>query len=401
VVAIFCDCKMSEPRARTPVVHVHKMGGLGNHMIQIMTAMSIAMQVKGCVVSGEGIAEWGLSFPEIPPDGARTVIADQPFIDVPETVFQMNAGAVDRIEILTFAQHINHFLDYQFYNSMFVSGEHGVQGFGSDVLLINIRGDEILDARHPDYVLLPIPFYRDIIKETGLKPVFMGQLGRNEYTDELRRAFPHAEFHDSGGAMHDFEVIRRSKNIIPSISTFSWLAAWLSEADTIILPVTGLLNPIQSRPTHLLPLNDTRYRFYLFPAHYAVPVAEFWASHAALQGLWRAMPGPILQQLLAAAPRFPRRLEAYLGLFDEAFYRIRHPDIGEAIETGDLPDGLWHYRLAGHDEFREPFALDKIFYTRTYPLAAVEIGQGDYTDPWHHYVEVGRFRGYLPVPPQR
>jgi hypothetical protein len=47
----------------------------------------------------------------------------------------------------------------------------------------------------------------------------------------------------------------------------------------------------------------------------------------------------------------------------------------------------------------EPFPLDKVFYTRTYPLAAVEIGQGDFVDPWHHYVAAGRFRGYLPVPP--
>jgi len=392
---------MSEPVARAPVVHVHKMGGLGNHMIQLMTAMSIAMQVKGCMVLGEAIPEWGLYFPHIPANGAGTAIADQPFIDVRETVFQMNAGAVDRIQIMTYAQHIDHFLDHQFYNSIFVSSEEITQGFRSDILLINIRGAEILDARHPDYVLLPIPFYRDIIKETGLKPVFMGQLSRNEYTDELRRAFPQAEFHDSGGPIHDFEVIRRSKNIVPSISTFSWLAAWLSDADTIFLPVTGLFNPMQSRPTNLLPLNDTRYRFYLFPVYYAVPVAEFGAAHAPLQGLWRAMPGPILRQFLAAAPRFQRRLEAHLRLFDEAFYTTQHPDVQEAIETGHLPDGMSHYRMAGYDEFRVPFALDKIFYTRSYPLAAMEIGQGDYTDPWHHYVEVGQFRGYLPMPPQR
>jgi hypothetical protein len=48
----------------------------------------------------------------------------------------------------------------------------------------------------------------------------------------------------------------------------------------------------------------------------------------------------------------------------------------------------------GFDEGRTGFALDRAWYCRTYPIAAVEIAQGEYWDADHHYLEAGRDRGY-------
>ena len=132
---------------------------------------------------------------------------------------------------------------------------------------------EILAGVHPPYVLLPVEFYRDVIRETGLKPVFFGQLTPSPYLDSLRQAFPRARFISGKGAIHDFETIRRSRNIIISVSTFAWLAAWLSEADQVIMPLAGLFNPVfgdlYGDGHNLIPLADPRYVFYLFPLNVA------------------------------------------------------------------------------------------------------------------------------------
>ena len=45
-----------------------------------------------------------------------------------------------------------------------------------DELVISIRGGEILrDVQHPHYTQVPAGFYADLIRNTGLKPVFFGQ----------------------------------------------------------------------------------------------------------------------------------------------------------------------------------------------------------------------------------
>ncbi|MCC6736670.1 MAG: hypothetical protein IT534_11175 [Bauldia sp.] len=48
-----------------------------------------------------------------------------------------------------------------------------------------------------------------------------------------------------------------------AVSTFSWLATWLSpRAETIALPVAGLFHPAARPDIDLLPIDDQRYRLY-------------------------------------------------------------------------------------------------------------------------------------------
>jgi len=63
----------------------------------------------------------------------------------------------------------------------------------------------------------------------------------------------------------DFERLRSARHVVTSVSSFAWLATWLSDAQTIHVPVLGLLNPAQRPDVDLLPLDDPRYRFYRFP----------------------------------------------------------------------------------------------------------------------------------------
>ena len=135
-----------------------------------------------------------------------------------------------------------------------------------DEILINIRGSEILKAIHPDYVPVPIDFIEQVLKETGLSPVIMGQIGNDFYSEELKKRIPHSRIINHSSVKEDFDLIRNSKNIILSVSTFSWIAAWLSKKNQKIhLPMLGFLNPKQRNDINLLPIWDNRYIFYKFP----------------------------------------------------------------------------------------------------------------------------------------
>ena len=93
-----------------------------------------------------------------------------------------------------------------------------------------VRAGEIVDGAFGHYPLTPVAFYAELVERTGLRPVFMGQTEPNAYTDRLRQQFPDAQFLASLGPERDFALIRRSKNIVVGVSTFVWLAAWLSHA---------------------------------------------------------------------------------------------------------------------------------------------------------------------------
>ena len=119
---------------------------------------------------------------------------------------------------------------------------------------------------HKDYRPVPLAFYERLIAETGLQPVFLGQLGEDVYSTELRKRFPTATFVPSMGVMEDFEALRAARHLVASASTFSWIACWLSTAHTIHLPILGLYHPRRRSDIDLLPLADPRYRFHLLTA---------------------------------------------------------------------------------------------------------------------------------------
>ncbi len=385
-----------------PVVHVNPMGGFANRMIQAMVAMTIASHVPGCVLSNIELPEWGLRFPAVPAGEARRhVLTDERF-DLAHWVAQLASGAIGRLEVQVYGQRLEYFLPPDLYRQAFplqaMPDEDEAPGFGSGHLVCSIRGGEVLDGRHPGYVLLPVEFYAELAASTGLAPVFLGQLGDNAYTAALRARFPDALFVDSRGAMADFAALRRSRNIVPSVSTFAWLAAWLSDADRVFLPVDGMLHPVMGPHANLLPLDDPRCRFFLFPANYAVPVEEHGPVHRALLGQWRLVEPSMLREMFRTVPRLPRRFDRIETLFDEAFYLASHADVREAVASRGYASGHEHYVAHGFAERRVAVRIDAAWYARTYPLAAQEIGEGWYADPEHHYVEIGRARGYRARP---
>ena len=373
-------------------------GNLANRMIQYMVALSVADKVVGAELSGVDFPDWNIALPTLPSDTRPILRFDGQQVDVNGVAARLSSGSYGRAVFSGWGQHLSNFLARDRYQQLFTAAPEIGTVLRPDELLISIWGGEILRAPHPSYVLIPVLFYIKIVAETGLTPVFVGQLTPGAYLDELKAAFPSARYIDSQGAIADFQTIRKARNIVLSVSTFSWLAAWLSEAEQVIMPLSGLFNPMQSSDVDLAPVNDARYRFFLFPVNYAVPIERYKHVHAAMDERWQEVSGQQLCQYRERRPLHPRLLDEYLACFDEAFYLRRYGDVLDHVNGGVFSNGADHYCRAGFDENREIMDLDSWHYSTAYPDAAVAVAQGVYLDFQHHYVSVGHIQEYCRTP---
>ena len=245
-----------------PVFHLKPMGRLANLMIEYMVALKFADRVCDCRISNIALPAWGIVHPSITIQVAGQVAIElqEQHIDLPALADRVWTGQLRRIEWTGFRP---------------AHGELPAAGTVSARLRVAIPAPRWVSGRNiwsvrsgrrtscngpnPEYVLTPVEFYRDIVDMTGLKPVFIGQTHPNTYMDRIRAAFPGAIFRDpQAHPLVDFETIRQSRNVVVGVSTYIWLAAWLSRSlDNIHLAVSGLFNPMQKPSVDLLPYGDT------------------------------------------------------------------------------------------------------------------------------------------------
>src|SRR5690606_25555023 len=139
------------------------------------------------------------------------------------------------------------------------------KGYGEDYLVVHVRGTDAIAGGHPNYLPVPLSWYAQLEAHTGLRLVFVGQLGEDPYSCALRARFSDAVFAPAQRWEDDFNLLRTSTHVAIAVSTFSWLAAWLSEsARRVHVPVLGLLHPHARPDVDLLPLDDERYEFHMF-----------------------------------------------------------------------------------------------------------------------------------------
>lgn len=381
-----------------PLIRLIPQGNMANRMIQCMVALKIAGLVPGCEICNVSLPEWGIVIPDRPCGGRTVFESQEQHIDVMAVAESLRNGSANVLEYSGFGQRMENFDSKALYSELFRPRVDDFRRFGKGDLVINVRSGDIVSAIHEHYTLIPPKFYIDIIKLTGLRPVFMGQVSGNSYTDMLRHIFQDAEFIESQGPQRDFESIRTASHIVVSVSTFSWLAAWLSSAETIVMPVNGLFNPMQESRVDLLPVDESRYRFYLFPYNIAVKEDQIVATHDALSGLWRMVSPEMLESMRSNRPRYKPEFSDFERTFDACYYLARWPEYAKAIEVGNFRDPLDHYKRVGFNARRIPFQLDRAWYARSYPIAAFEVGSGDFLDLEHHYAAIGKARGYHPVP---
>jgi hypothetical protein len=368
------DTAKAEPRlARRRVVVIHHLGNVANRMLQYMSALTLANRIDGCTIVNVSLPEWGI---EIPDDTQNELFSENvelgewdPFkLHIESLCRVANQSDSIRILVADYLQRMEFFMHPQLYRKVFAQPSNVSEKLTEKHLLINIRAAEVLNGV-PHYPLLPVAFYEDVVARTGLEPVFVGQLTPSRYVDLLRERFPQARFIDSQGPRSDFDLIRSAKNIVVAISTFSWLAAWLSDAETIILPLSGLFNPAHLRECDLLPIDDIRYRYFLFPLNFGLPEKDSLQYHERIKGRWKEISNRQVALLKTAAP----------------FLRV--PRVN--YENG-LPARF--ARGSG-------ITFDSVWYTHEYIDAAMEISEGWFEDPLHHYLEIGRLRGYHPTRP--
>ena len=257
----------------TKNIRITPIGRLGNGMFQYLLARILQLQVPEAVISGLDLPQFGIECgagATEPADAHRIEIAGHVFrfAETAEALRRFDSVTVDirwmcmRMEY--FRQHL------AFARSLFSIDPSLQMGFDERYLVISIRAEDVLKGEHPNYTLLPIAWYRDLIERSGLSPVFVGQLADDPYTLELRKCFPAARFIAHANPLDDFNVFRTSTNLVLSVSSFAWLAAWLStSARRIVLPVAGIYNPLDRPDVDLLPVHDRRYEFHLFqPEHW-------------------------------------------------------------------------------------------------------------------------------------
>lgn len=243
-------------------LEIAPVGNLGNQMLQLVLATAIADQAPGLEIKGHDMPLWGLT--GAPGRQGWLPSLKGHHIDAAFAARLYRMGLLKEARLTGLGFRCEAYGSPSRYRSLFTSAVRG-RVFGPDVLLINVRAGEVLGDVHPDYGPLPHAYYERLIAETGLNPVFLGQLDDGPYSQALKARFPHAEFVPHQGVLEDFEALRGAANVVCSISTFSWIAAWLSDARRVFLPVAGLFNPGQRPEVNLLPVDHERYVFHAFP----------------------------------------------------------------------------------------------------------------------------------------
>ena len=369
-----------------PVFHIEPKAGLASRMLQYMVALKFQRLVPGCQIANVMLPEWGIELPPVESPGPVESAAYFQTIDMAGLTERARAGTLRRVVYSGFGQRMENFLNAGDYRNVFRLPVAAPFETGEQKLVCPIGASAAPEDCGPFHPLTPVEFYADIVAETGLTPVFVGQGAPGRYIERLRAQFPQARFLATDSAIVEFEMVRQARNVVVGVSTLAWLAAWLSHAERIIMPVNGLFNPIQDSFIDLLPFGDLRYRFYLFPINYAVPPESHAAAHRRMAPFWRPVSHDTLRRRLQEAPHFDPSHEEILDNFDAEYYlRVNH-DIRQLVGAGNTEGARAHYLLFGIREHRLPFNLAPAWYATRYPIAAFEVAQGDYGNFAHHYI---------------
>lgn len=246
------------------VVRQTLAGGFANRMFEHLSALALVRLIPGAQLTGDALPNWRIRPPRIPLP-PRHIKVEGHRIDLPRLLYLASSGLIQGVDVTALGCRMELVGPPSRARAIFVEKPLPDPGFEPEDLVISIRGGEILHGVHKDYRPLPPSFYERVITLTGRRPVFLGQIGDDAYSEALRRRFPTARFLPSRGAMEDFAALRQARHLVVAISTFSWLAAWLSQAEEIHLPIAGMFHPTQRPEVDLLPVTDPRYRFHLFP----------------------------------------------------------------------------------------------------------------------------------------
>jgi hypothetical protein len=270
------------------IIRVDHRNQSANRVFQYLLALRLAELVEGARVVGYDLDIFGVrDEAPAPPPGARPLRIEAGHnINLGRLAWLMNSGVADDVTLWLYGMRMEYLPDPAGVRKLLQLDDAGP---ADDCLYLHVRGGDILQGVHPDYFPLPIAHYREVIAASGLRPVFLGQIDDSAYCRALRASFPEAEFMPAADPLSDFRTLMRGRHVAMAISSFSWLASWISPvAEQIFQPVAGLFHPMQRSDVDLLPLDDPRYRFRAIPPRkWAAGADEFTALlEAPDRGAW-------------------------------------------------------------------------------------------------------------------
>jgi hypothetical protein len=241
-------------------------GRLANQMFQLMLATELRNRVgRDIPILGYDMPEWGLTAPQadVPADSRMLGLVRQSF-NLDRVAAAVRLGLVDVVRIEAWGMRLEYYREPAEYAAMFVAPEVEFYRAGEDEIVLHVRGGDTLSGWHPAYFPMPIAYYEQVIAQAQRRPVFVGEIHDGFYGSLLRDRFPDARFLPEASPVSDFQTVRHARHVALSVSSFSWLAAWLSEsADTVHMPLCGIFDPLAAQM--LIPANDPRYCFYRVP----------------------------------------------------------------------------------------------------------------------------------------
>ncbi|APG30468.1 Hypothetical protein GbCGDNIH3_1502 [Granulibacter bethesdensis] len=384
------------------LIKIWAQGNPGNILMMYLSALKIRKHLGYGDITNVKIPIFGIDLPDIRLAGwglHNTAYANgrqAGYVPAPGLAHAVRHSDAKFISLEGYCQHVKNFptreeLDYEQFFSAIPNGDGG----GDDELVINIRGGEILRGIHQDYTLLPPEYYYYLVAKTGKKPIFYGQLDESPYMTELRSFFPHATFIQSRGVREDFDFLRKSKHIVLCVSTFSWMAAWMSNATTIHFPIAGVLNPMQHTTSMLLPLDDPRYKFYMFPVYYGTHVDQYRDYLDPVRTTWQPMEPDKLREIVPDGEMY---INDYIRSLNIEEYIEYYPEKSSVFDLfGNI--GIYNdYMNNGFFDNRAAFKLERGFYTRTYHQVGLDMSCGRIKSERDHYARIGQYMGLKRMP---
>ena len=198
------------PGRHTTLV-IEQTGRLGNHMLQLMLARAVQRYSRRDVrICGYDMPAWGLKaevnfvVPKNSPQFGGHLI------DARYVARMIDRYAVRCLRMNNLCLRLGSLLPASEYVDLFPPATDQGTPFSDDTLVINVRAGEILKDVHPNYGPLPFSYYRTLIAETGLNPLFIGEIKTELMPVRCVRYFPMLGS-PRGLAYHDFQVLRRAR----------------------------------------------------------------------------------------------------------------------------------------------------------------------------------------------
>lgn len=180
------------PHDDGPEIFVLPQGNIANRLIQYLGALRIVDRLGRGRIANVSVPEWALELParhDPVPDEACYDINRTSDYDLDLIADGVASGRIRRIVIRDYLQSIDCLGDPSFGRARLPFAGRSYIDQPPGTIVINIRAAELLDGIE-HYPLVPVEFYRDIVRRTGLEPIFMGQVDQGEYGARLRAEFP-------------------------------------------------------------------------------------------------------------------------------------------------------------------------------------------------------------------